>query len=67
MILTVDLGNTSIKLGLFENNEELCFSVYDKLHDDYRSLILSFLFRNSKRETDFEKYKHEAPWTAPRA
>lgn len=54
MLLTIDLGNTSIKLGLFENNEELCFSVYDKLHEDYRSLILSFLFRNNKRENDLE-------------
>ena len=54
MLLTIDLGNTSIKLGLFDNNEELCFSVYDKLQDDYRSLILAFLFRNSKRESDLE-------------
>lgn len=31
------------------------------------ALIAALRNELSKIETDFEKYKHEAPWTAPRA
>ena len=54
MLLTIDLGNTSIKLGLFEEGKEIGFSLYDKQQDDYRSLIMSFLFRNNRRESDLD-------------
>lgn len=50
MLLTIDLGNTSIKLGLFNENEEVAFAVYDKTQEDYRSLILSFIYRQNLRE-----------------
>ena len=52
MLLTVDLGNTSIKLGVFDNNKQVAFSCFDGIYDNYRSLILSFIFKSNLREDD---------------
>lgn len=54
MLLTVDLGNTSIKLGIFDNNEQIAFSCFDGIYDNYRSLILSFIYKSNVREDNFD-------------
>ena len=55
MFLTVDLGNTSIKLGVFEKEKQIAFACFDGLYDNYRSLILSFIFKANIREDDIQK------------
>jgi len=55
MILTVDLGNTCIKLGLFDGDKQVSFSCYSYHQETYRSLILSFIYKANKREDDIEK------------
>ena len=52
MLLTVDLGNTSIKLGVFDNSKQIAFSCFDVEQEDYRALILSFLFKSNIRTDD---------------
>ena len=55
MLLTVDLGNTSTKLGLFENDRQIAFTCYDGISDRYRSLILAFLYKANLREDAVDK------------
>lgn len=50
MLLTVDLGNTSIKIGIFEDSEQKAFACFDGTYDDYRSLLLTFIFKAGFRE-----------------
>ena len=52
MLLTVDLGNTSIKLGIFEDNKQIAFNCFDGVYDNYRSLILSFIYKSNIREDE---------------
>ena len=52
MLLTVDLGNTSTKLGLYEDGKQIAFSCFDGISDNYRSLMLSFIFKSNFREDD---------------
>ena len=54
MLLTVDLGNTSIKLGVFKEEEQIAFSYFEKNQKDYRALILQFLYKNNLREADID-------------
>ncbi len=54
MLLTVDLGNTCIKLGLFEGEKELSFGLFDTKQDSYKSLLLSFLYKSSIRENQID-------------
>lgn len=54
MLLTVDLGNTSIKLGIFDNNKQVAFACFDGVYDNYRSLILSFIYKSNLREDEIE-------------
>lgn len=55
MLLTVDLGNTSTKLGLFESDEQLSFLCVDGIPDNFRSLFLSFIYKANVREDDIDK------------
>ena len=50
MLLTVDLGNTNIKIGLFDGEEEIFFGHFENRQSDYRSLILSMLYKKGLRE-----------------
>lgn len=54
MLLTVDLGNTSIKLGIFKEGKQVAFTCFDGLYDNYRSLMLSFIFKSNFREDDID-------------
>ena len=47
MLLTVDLGNTSTKLGLFDNGKEVSFLCVDGLEDNFRSTFLSFIYKSN--------------------
>ena len=55
MLLTIDLGNTSIKLGVFDEDKLVTFSCFDTKQDDYRSLFLSFLFKANLRTDDIDR------------
>lgn len=55
MLLTIDLGNTSIKLGVFNEDKLVTFSCFDTKQDDYRNLFLSFLFKANLRIDDIDK------------
>ena len=55
MLLTVDLGNTSIKLGIFDDGKQIAFSCFDGTHENYRSLMLSFIFKSNLREDAINK------------
>lgn len=52
MLLTVDLGNTSTKLAIYDNGNQVAFSCFDGINDNFRSLILSFIFKSNLREDD---------------
>ena len=52
MLLTVDLGNTSIKLGIFDEEKQISFACYDGVYGNYRSLLLSFIFKANIREDE---------------
>lgn len=54
MLLTVDLGNTSVKLGIFDKDKQMAFACFDGVYDNYRSLLLSFIFKSSLREDDID-------------
>lgn len=54
MLLTVDLGNTSVKLGIFNQGKQVAFSCFDGIYDNYRSLMLSFIFKSGLREDDID-------------
>lgn len=49
MLLTIDFGNTSIKLGVFDGYELVAFTCLDERPEDYRNAILSFLFKSNLR------------------
>ena len=55
MLLTVDLGNTSIKFGIFDEGKQLAFACYDGVYENYRSLMLQFIFKAGLREDDIAK------------
>ena len=55
MLLTVDLGNTSTKLGLFNEGEQLSFLCVDGIPDNFRSTFLSFIYKANIREDDISK------------
>lgn len=54
MLLTVDVGNTNIKLGLFENSQRIAFDMLDSNPIDFKSFILSFLYKANIRETQLD-------------
>ena len=54
MLLTIDLGNTCIKLGLFEDEKEVSFALEDTKQKDYKRLLKSFLKNNKTDVKDVE-------------
>ncbi len=50
MLLTIDLGNTSLKLAIFENENKIASNVYDDFDNEYGALIKNFLYRNNVSE-----------------
>ncbi|MDO4500389.1 MAG: type III pantothenate kinase [Erysipelotrichaceae bacterium] len=51
MLLTIDLGNTSLKLGIFNKDEEVAFTIiHNSENDDYLAIIKNFLYRNNLNE-----------------
>lgn len=54
MLLTIDLGNTSIKLGIYDGEKQVTFSCFDGIYGNYRSLLLTFIFKANLREDDID-------------
>ena len=50
MLLTIDVGNTNIKLALYEDNMRIAFEMLDTKPIDFKSFILSFLYKSNIRE-----------------
>ena len=55
MILTVDLGNTCTKLGIFDGQRQIAFMVSNGVSDNFRSLIISFIYKENIREDAIDK------------
>lgn len=54
MLLAIDLGNTSLKLAIFKEDENIASCIYDSKQDDYGALIKNFLYRNNLSETSID-------------
>jgi len=50
MLLTCDLGNTNIKLAIYDNDNLIAFTMLDSKLIDFKSFIRSFLYKNNIRE-----------------
>lgn len=50
MLLTIDLGNTSAKFAIYDENTQKCFLHINSKQDEYVSLIKNFLYRNNLNE-----------------
>ncbi|MDO4198009.1 MAG: type III pantothenate kinase [Erysipelotrichaceae bacterium] len=50
MLLTIDIGNTSVKLSLFDGDKELDFAVVDSPVENCRSMLLQFIYKANLRE-----------------
>ena len=50
MLLTIDLGNTSLKLAIFDQENKIAANVYDEFDNEYGALIKNFLYRNNVSE-----------------
>lgn len=50
MLLTIDLGNTCIKFGLFDGDKQLSFNYIPTFDQDYRANILQFIYKAGVRE-----------------
>ena len=55
MFLTVDLGNTSIKFGLFKDDVLIAFSCLDNIKENFKSLMLNFIFKAGVRQDQIDK------------
>lgn len=50
MLLTIDLGNTSAKFAIYDEDVQKCFLHIEFKPDEYVSLIKNFLYRNNLNE-----------------
>lgn len=54
MLFTIDLGNSSLKFGIFEEDKLIYFSEIPTEQDNYHSTIISFLYRNNLNEKNID-------------
>ncbi|MDD5792482.1 MAG: type III pantothenate kinase [Erysipelotrichaceae bacterium] len=54
MLLTLDIGNSNIKLALFEKEKQISFARFETKQDNYKSLIMSFIFKAGLRADDIK-------------
>lgn len=54
MLLTLDVGNTNIKLALYEDDKRIAFDMLDSKPIDFKSFILSFLYKSNIRESQLD-------------
>lgn len=50
MLLTIDLGNTSLKIGVFDGEKQICFTNLDSYTTDFGAIIKNHLYRNGLKE-----------------
>lgn len=55
MLLTVDLGNTSCKLSIFDNDNQISFYCADGIKGNYKGLLLQFIYKSNLREDAIDK------------
>ena len=55
MQLTVDIGNTCTKLGLFDGDLQVAFICDHGVSENFRSMILSFIYKSNLREDAIDK------------
>lgn len=55
MLITIDLGNSCTKLGLFDGDLQIAFNCVHGISDNFRSLIMSFIYKANLREDAIEK------------
>ena len=54
MLLTIDLGNTCVKLGLFDKDKQLSFNYFPTSEKDYKGQILQFIYKAGVREEQID-------------
>lgn len=55
MIITCDIGNTSIKLGLYQGTEQVSFTIIEsKETTSFKSLILTMIYKMNMREDQID-------------
>lgn len=54
MLLTLDIGNSSIKLALYDKERQVSYGRFDTKQDSYKSLIMSFIFKAGFRADDIK-------------
>lgn len=54
MLITCDLGNTQIKIGIYENGIQLNFGMFPTDQDDYKGDILALLYKINRREDEVD-------------
>lgn len=54
MLITCDMGNTTTKFALFDDNKQISFAMIDSKPTDYKSFIMSFLYKANIRESQID-------------
>ena len=52
MIATIDVGNTNIKIGLYNGVERVAFTRFFTVQEDYSELVDNFMNANQVRKVD---------------
>lgn len=55
MLLTVDLGNTSVKFSIFDDDKQLAFLYQDTAYTNFKGVLLQFIYKASLRENQIDK------------
>lgn len=54
MLLTCDAGNTNIKFAIYDGLEQKSFMMIDSTSQEFKSLIMSFLYKTNIREDNID-------------
>lgn len=54
MLITCDMGNTSTKFAIFDGNKQVSFMMIDTKPSDFKSLIMSLLYKANIRESQID-------------
>lgn len=55
MLLTIDLGNTSCKFSIFDNDKQIAFLCQDLTYSNFKGILLQFIYKASLRENQIDK------------
>jgi len=54
MLITCDLGNSQIKIGIYENNVQLNFGMFPSNQDSFKGNILSLIYQINRRADEVD-------------